>query len=244
MPRNQEIPTVGGRKKVIIVEGLIGSGKSHLTRELGTALGPTTLTLLEPDEKDAANPYLADYYNAPERWAFSMQTHLLSSRYRMHLMAQWHALQGYGHAVLDRSYFGDTAFARLQLKLGMMSQREFDTYTMLYHGMTASVLLPSVCIRILVSPETANARIARRMERQTGRKCESVIDLDYLLGLEREIDHMVGVLRSQGVQILDVPWDVDRDSPEARKSAVESLAARIESIEPTDPFLDMHRRAI
>jgi len=232
------------RSKVTVVEGLIGSGKTSLSRELGQALGDSALVLFEPDEKDGANPYLSDYYGDPERWAFVLQVHQLQARYRMHLHAQWHALQGHGHAVLDRSYFGDTAFGRLQVKLGLMTQREFDTYSSIYHAMTATVLLPNVCVRVLVSPQTCNERIARRMETETGRTCEQAIDLDYLLALEREIDHMVAVLRSQGVVILDVPWDVDRDSPEARRSAVESLAARIEGIEPPDFFLDLHRRTL
>ena len=230
--------------KVIIVEGLIGGGKTSLSRELGQALGDSTLVLFEPDEKKNANPYLADYYEDPARWAFVLQVHQLQARYRMHLHAQWHVMQGHGHAVLDRSYFGDTAFARLQLKLGWVSQREFDTYSSIYHAMTAGVLLPNVCIRVLVSPEVCNERIARRMKEETGRVCEQAIDLDYLRALELEIDHMVSVLRSQGVSILDVPWDVDRDSPESRKTAVDSLAARIKSIEPPDLFLDRHRRTL
>jgi deoxyadenosine/deoxycytidine kinase len=45
--------------KVVIVEGIIGAGKSVLAKELGRALGPSTLLLLEPDEKKNANPYLA-----------------------------------------------------------------------------------------------------------------------------------------------------------------------------------------
>jgi len=233
-----------GQKKVVIVEGLIGSGKTNLTRELGVALGPDTLTLLEPDEKENANPYLSDYYGDPKRWSLGMQIHLLGMRFRMHQHAQWHCMQGHGHAIMDRSYFGDTSFARLQLQMGLMTQREFDTYSNIYHAMTASILHPSVCIRILVSPETANQRVGRRMEKETGRKCETAIDLAYLRGLEKEIDHMVGVLRSQGVMILDVPWDADRDSPDARRSTVESLADRIEALEPPDYFLDMHRRTI
>lgn len=232
------------RKKVIIVEGLISGGKTTLTKELGAALGDKTLVLIEPDEKDGANPYLADYYGDSARWSFTMQTHLLALRYRMHLHAQWHAMQGYGHAILDRSYFGDTAFARLQVKMGLMSDREYATYAALYHSMTASVMLPTVCLRVLTSPETAGRRIISRMEKETGRKCETAIDLDYLRGLDQEIDHMVDVLRHQGVTVLDIPWDEDRDTPELRKSAIEGLAARIHSLNPPDRFLDMHRRSI
>lgn len=232
------------RKKVVIVEGLISSGKTTLTRELGAALGPNALTLVEPDEKGGANPYLADYYADSPRWSLTMQVHMLSLRYRQHLHAQWHAMQGYGHAVIDRSYYGDTAFARLQVKMGLMSEREFETYSTLYHAMTASVLLPTVCIRVLVSPETAGKRIMSRMARETGRACESAVNLDYLRGLDQEIDHMVDVLRHQGVSVLDIPWDEDRDTPEIRRSAIEGLAARIQNLNPPDHFLDMHRRSI
>lgn len=232
------------RGKVVIVEGLIGSGKTTLSRELGVALGDTSLTLFEPDEKENGNPYLADYYADPARWSFVLQVHQLQARYRMHLQAQWHAMQGFGHAVLDRSYFGDTAFARLQVKDGLMTTREFDTYSSIYHAMTASVLLPNVCIRVLASPEVCQSRVQKRKEIEAGRKCEEAITLTYLQGLEREIDHMVGVLRAQGVTVLDMPWDVDRDTPATRASAVEGLAARIKALTPPDFFLDMHRRTI
>ena len=232
------------RGKVVIVCGLIGSGKSSLSRELAEALGEGTLHLEEPDEKGGRNPFLSDYYKDPARWALTMQIHLLAYRYSQHLQAQWHSMNTGNHSLLDSSYWQDTAFAHLQLKLGLMSQREFDTYSLIYRGMTASVMLPSVCLRVLVSPEIANQRVARRMEKETGRRCETAIDLDYLRGLDREIDHMVGVLRSQGVTILDVPWDTDRDSPEARRSAVESLASRIQALSPVDSFLDLHRRAV
>jgi len=234
--------------KVVIVEGLIGSGKTTLSRELGQALGPDTLTLFEPDEKNegkgASNPYLADYYEDPARWSFILQVHQLQARYRMHLQAQWHALQGYGHAVLDRSYFGDTAFARLQLRDGAMSQREFDTYASIYQAMTANVMLPSICVRVLAAPEVCERRVASRMESETGRKCEEAISLDYLRGLEREIDHMVSVLRNQGVTVLDMPWDDARGTPEDRAGAVQGLAARIKALSAPDLFLDMHRRSL
>jgi len=230
--------------KVVIVEGIIGAGKSSLSRELAEALGSDTLILMEPDEKDDSNPYLSNFYSDQNRWAFTMQVHLLQARYRMHLNAQWHAINRQGNAILDRSYFGDTAFARLQVKTGAMSKREFDTYQSIYHAMTASVLLPNVCVQLVVSPETAQRRIQRRMEMETGRKCESVIDLDYLHSLSREIGHMVGVLAQQGVTVLSLPWDMDLASPELRKASVNKIAKQIHDLKPADLFLDLHRRTI
>jgi len=229
---------------VTIIEGLIGSGKSTLANELGDALGPTTLVLKEPDEKGAANPYLADYYKDSKRWSLTMQLHLLGKRFSMHQDAQWHALNGRGPAVLDRSYYGDTSFARVQRSMGLMSEREFETYQVLYHEMTAFVLYPTFCVRILVDPEVCNQRIQNRMEKEQGRKCEQAIDLDYLRNLDREIGHVVSVLRSQGVIIIDMPWDTDRETKEQRERSVQSLASRIMSVDPPDMFLDLHRRTL
>lgn len=230
------------RHKNVAVVGLIGSGKTTLSQELAQTLG--ALWLSEPDEKNDTNPYLADYYKEPVRWAFTLQVHMLGLRLRQQLHAQWHVMNGMGNAVLDSSYWQDTAFARLQLRTGLMSEREFQTYSSIYQAMTASVMLPSILIRVLTSPEVCQNRVRKRMEKETGRKCESVIDLSYLQGLETEIDHMVNVLRAQGVTVMDVPWDTDRDTPESRSAAIEALAHRIQSLSPPDFFLNQHRRTL
>jgi deoxyadenosine/deoxycytidine kinase len=229
--------------KVVIVEGIIGAGKSSFSSELAGLLGEGTLYLPEPDEKNNANPYLSDFYTSPGRWAYTMQTHLLQARYKMHLHAQWHAMTTGGNAVLDRSYFGDTAFARLQLAMGDMSQTEFDTYQSIYHAMTASVLLPTVCIHLKVEPHIAQQRIVRRMEDQTGRRCEDVIDLTYLANLRKEEDAVINILGKQGVQILSLDWNDDRANPDLRSSVINETANLInEYIPEGDLFLNLHRR--
>ena len=228
--------------KTIVVEGLIGVGKSTFAEELKHALGPGTLLLREPDEKDEANPYLALFYANPARWALTMQVHLLEQRFGMHLLAQLHVLHGRGDAVVDRSYFGDTAFARLQVECGDMTSMEYRTYTELYHRMTMFVLHPNICLRLLVSPSTALERIEYRMRQRTGRECESGVSLEYLQRLDREIDHMIAVLRSRGVHIIDVPWDAVRETDEQRLATVRSVVERIRALKPSDKLLDMHRR--
>lgn len=228
----------------VIVEGLIGAGKSTLSQELGKALGEETLVLMEPDEQGNANPYLADFYADKPRWAFSMQLHLLGMRYRMQLNAQWHVLSGKGHAVCDRSYFGDTCFARLMARTGEITPREFETYRLLYQSMTASVLLPSVCVHLLVDPEVAAERIRKRAEARDGRKSELVIDLDYLRGLNEEITYTVDVLREQGVHVVDVPWDEDLGAPSDRAGAVRYIAQRVLEKSPSSQFTTHHRRVL
>lgn len=234
--------------KVIIVEGGIGSGKTELSQELAAAMtaasGLPTVLLLEPttqDEVGGANPYLTDYYADQRRWAFVMQVHLLQERFRMHLEAQWYAMAGRGHAVVDRSVYGDVSFLELQRRDGHVDDREYRTYKRLYAAMTAFVRLPSVCLRLLVDPAVAARRIDERASRVAGRKCESVIEVGYLQRLDEEIDQVVRELQLGGVTIMDVHWDQDRPDTGARQEAVRALAFRILRI--GDPALrHLHRR--
>ena len=228
---------------VIIVEGLIGAGKSTFSAELGAALGPNTLTLMEPDER-GGNPYLGDFYTDKARWAFSMQVHLLAARYQMQLAAQWHAMSGRGHAVLDRSFYGDTCFARMLNRSADITDREYETYRTLYRAMTASVLLPSVCVHLRVDPEVAAERIRHRISEREGRRSEAVIDLGYLTALDEEIGRTVRVLLDRGVKVLDVPWNQDRADPVERSWPVANLAAAIGSASGEDPLLQHHTRVI
>lgn len=228
---------------VTVICGLIGAGKSTLSAELSAALGPSTLLLREPDEKENLNPYLSDYYLDSPRWSLTMQLHLLGLRFSLHHRAQCHVLQHCGHAVMDSAFYQDTSFARLQYRMGLLSAREYNTYKQLYRAMTTTVLYPSVCVRALVDPETSNERIQRRMEAETGRKCEKAIDIDYLKGLDAEIDYTNDILRSQGVTIIDMPWDVDRDTPYQRKQAVRGLANRIKNLRHNG-ILDIHRKTM
>lgn len=232
------------RGKSIIIEAVMGAGKSTLTRAMATCLGEETLVLLEPDEKDNLNPYLSRYYEDPHRWCFTMQVHLLGLRYRASLRAQWHVANTGKNAIQDRSLPGDTAFARLQLKNKFMSEMEFETYSNLYHAMTASVLLPNVCVRLLVSPEVALERIQRRMEKETGRKCESSVDINYIKDLDREIDHMTSVLRNMGVTVLEVPWNRNRMQEAEVLEAAQDILSRIDRDPVHDLFLDLHRRTV
>lgn len=223
--------------QVIIVEGLIGAGKSELAKELALQLEGNTRLALEPDERDGVNPYLASYYADPAGYAFKMQMRLLAVRYKIHMLSQWYVENGEGHAVIDRSYFGDTCFARLQLQLGYMTQDDFDTYHMTVANDAGKVKMPHVCLFLMVDPETSARRIQSRYEQREGRACEVAIDLEYLEMLSQQYDILLDELEKSGVRVIRVPWDVEREDTEKRAQAVRSLARQIERYKAPDPFL-------
>jgi deoxyadenosine/deoxycytidine kinase len=229
----------------IIIEGLIASGKTTIAKELSEALGPNTLLLLEPaDGETNYNPYMSDYYDDPLGYSFKIQIFLLATRYGYHKYAQSHVVSGKGDAVLDRSLYGDVSFANVQRRMNLMDERDFETYRRHYRLMTMEVSYPNFCIRLLVSPETSLRRIQQRIGERDGRKCESGIDIGYLRMLDEEIGNTTAFLRSQGVVVLDVPWDTEREDPEARRIAVAALKERILSLQPHDPFQRLHTRTM
>lgn len=226
--------------RVYIIEGIIGAGKTTFAKCLAEELDCQWLQ--EPDEKNG-NPYLSQFYEDSNRWALTMQLHLLNTRFRMHKNAQWTAMQSGKDVIIDRSYFGDTAFARLQVKNNVMTQDEYNTYTMCYHNMTSNILLPQVCIHLLTSPEVSSKRIQNRMEIETGRKCESVIDMNYLEQLQYEESIMINTLEKQGVKVFRLEWNENKDINKIKES-IKNLVKEMNEYKVPDLLLDYHRRTI
>lgn len=224
--------------KVVITEGIIGVGKTTFSKILSKHLD--ALWMKEPDEENG-NPYLKQFYENPKRWAFTMQMHLLNMRYRMHNAAQWTAMTT-SNVVIDRSYFGDTAFANLQLETGTMSVDEYNTYCMSYQNMTSNVLLPQVCVFLDIDPEVSQERIKKRMEAQTGRVCEDCIDLNYLEMLRNHQSRVIDALEKQGVKIIKLDWNKNRSFIEIEQ-VCESIAKQIQELQNIT-FMDYHRRTI
>jgi len=220
--------------KVIRVEGIIGAGKTTFSEKLANSLDG--IWLREPDEKDG-NPYLERFYNDPNRWALTMQLHLLNTRYRMHQRAQWNVLQNGSNVILDRSYYGDTAFARLQLKNKTIDRDEYNTYSLAYKNMTSNVMFPNFCIHLQIDPEVSSYRIQKRMQSQTGRQCENVIDLKYLKNLQEEEAIVIDVLKQQGVQIISVDWNKDMTDDDINLYC-QNIANQIKTTDIRDLFIN------
>lgn len=197
---------------VIIVEGNIGAGKSTFAQILARALDGEYL----PEPADGTNPYLADYYRDPARWAFEMQMFLLTRRYRAQKYAQSKVRHSGGFVVLDRSYYGDVCFANVQKELGYFSERDYVTYLSHHTDMKVNLEPPAVAIFLNVAPGICKQRINHRLSVQKGRECESGISIAYLQALDHEIFRLSESM-SPSTLVKELPWSCERNEAEIAK---------------------------
>lgn len=197
---------------LIWVEGIIGSGKTTLAKQLARALN---LRLLA--EPVRTNPFLELFYRDQRRWAFSMQMYLLHRRYNLQQLAAHETLgdAGFAGAILDRGLPGDRVFARLLTRNGFMHELEWRAYEYAYATMSLSLVPPSLLLFLEVEPAKALERIRKR-----ARGAEVNIGLDYLEELRDGYLDLLAQLRaglhhwSRGVSIMMLPWNVDDQAVE------------------------------
>jgi deoxyadenosine/deoxycytidine kinase len=159
--------------RYIVVEGVIGVGKTSLARLLTERLN-AKLVLEEVEE----NPFLKDFYQDRERYAFQTQMHFLFSRYQQ--QRTLHQTELFSErTVSDYLFQKDRIFASLNL-----SDRELALYERLVGWLELDVIKPDVVTYLQANPDTLMARIARR-----GRPFERDMERDYIRQLNEAYNH-------------------------------------------------------
>src|SRR3712207_5404115 len=134
----------------IVVEGVIGAGKSTLTRLLARPFAAETL--LEVVEE---NPFLQSFYDDRARYAFQTETFFLLSRYRQQQsMVRPH--------VEKRNLVSDYLFAKNQLfaRLNLHGD-EWDLFLQLYRALSERIPKPDLVVYLKADVDTLMARIAQ-----------------------------------------------------------------------------------
>ncbi len=149
------------------IEGVIGVGKTTLARMISDEFG--FLPFLEVVEE---NPFLANFYQDRERWAFQTQLFFLLSRYSQQDELS-KMLKGGKSAVSDYIFDKDRIFAKMNLKGDQM-----DLYDKVFNVLDSKVLKPDLVIYLKASLETLMKRIAMR-----DRVFERNMDENYILSL-------------------------------------------------------------
>ena len=137
--------------KYIVVEGVIGAGKTSLTRKLATHLNAQTLLEL-PQE----NPFLEKFYRDAARYALPTQMFFLFQRLnQLRDLAQPDLFDA--RIVSDFLLDKDPIFARLTL-----GDDELALYQQLYDHLRPQAPLPDLVIYLQAKPETLIERIKKR----------------------------------------------------------------------------------
>jgi len=162
-------------KRLILVAGNIGAGKTSLTERLGERMGWRTAY-----ESVADNPYLPDFYADMRAWSFHLQVFFLGHRAEQHLELAADPRP----AIIDRSIYEDAfIFARALQIMGNLNERDYATYRQLFDLVVKKLPPPSLLIHLKAPVEVLMKRIHRR-----GRAIESSISADYLTLLETLYD--------------------------------------------------------
>ena len=162
-------------KRLILVAGNIGAGKTSLTERLGERMGWRTAY-----ESVTDNPYLPDFYADMQAWSFHLQVFFLGHRAEQHMELAADPRP----AIIDRSIYEDAfIFARALQIMGNLSERDYATYRQLFDLVVKKLPPPSLLIHLKAPVEVLMKRIHRR-----GRAIESSISADYLTLLETLYD--------------------------------------------------------
>lgn len=157
-------------EKFIAVAGNIGVGKSTLVKMLSEELG--WMPFYEPVTE---NPYLADFYEDMQSWAFHSQIYFLMRRLRIHR----ELLNQPGSVIQDRSIYEDAEIFAYNLFLqNSISNRDYETYQELYQVLVEFLPPPDLVIYLRASVPTLVDRIAMR-----DRDYERTIPTEYLADL-------------------------------------------------------------
>jgi deoxyadenosine/deoxycytidine kinase len=157
----------------IAIIGNIGAGKTTLTRMLGEYYQWEVLY-----EAVEGNPYLADFYHDMERWAFNLQIFFLITRFSQ---AQKISEMKGVTVIQDRTIYEDAfIFARNLFESGTMSERDYQSYLLLFQSIEKSVQPPDLLIYLKADLPKLLRQIQIRK-----RDFEADIPLEYLQNLNR-----------------------------------------------------------
>lgn len=156
------------RIEYIAIEGVIGAGKTSLTKLLVEHFNGKSVF-----EEVEENPFLADFYIDPVRYAFQTQMFFLLSRYRQQQAIPQRELF-FNMLVADYIFAKDKIFAYLNL-----DERELFLYEKIIKLMERDITKPDLVIYLKSTPERLMQNIKKRdrpFEREM--KYEYILDLN------------------------------------------------------------------
>ena len=206
------------QSRFVVIEGLIGVGKTSLCRLLEQELGARLV--LEPCED---NPFLASFYDDPARFAFPAQMFYLATRYRQQVdLRQQHLFSNL--VVSDYLFQKDRLFAEHTLE-----PQELDLYDRFANLLADGIPTPDFVIFLDAPTDVVMKRIERR-----GISAEDAISSEYLDGLRSRYQALWRRYTQAPVYTLDTSRINYVDDEEAREFMLRMVRAWLEGSTPPE----------
>jgi deoxyguanosine kinase len=157
----------------IAIEGVIGVGKTSLARLLQPSHDAGLL--LEVFEE---NPFLSNFYQDRERYAFQTQMFFLLSRYYQQRRSVPDMLSGQRSLLSDYTFDKDALFARINL-----AGDELEMYYKLHEALAEKIPTPDLIVYLRATTQTLMQRITTR-----DRSYERSMERDYIDTLNHAYD--------------------------------------------------------
>ena len=162
-------------KKIIVVAGNIGAGKTALTERISNRL-----KWVSGFESVSDNPYLPDFYADMKTWSFHLQMYFLGHRAEQYLRLAREKQS----VILDRSIYEDAhIFVRALYHLGNLTERDFSAYHRLFDVVVNGLPSPNLLIYLRAPVDVLMERIQER-----ARGMETGISREYLQRLDSYYD--------------------------------------------------------
>ena len=215
---------------LLAIAGMVGVGKSTLTRALAARFG----LQMALESVDDDNPWLERYYAEGEssrrRWGLQLQLHFLATRF-----AAMRTMRAQGGSwVIDRTWYEDAeVFARGLYEQGLFGEAEWELYVNLYRELLYSPAArpPRLLLYLHAPLDVILERIARR-----GREKERDTERDYWAALHARYTTWITGFRHCPVLAIDArEYDLVADP-----RAIDGIAARVrERLEPQLPQTEL-----
>ncbi len=191
----------------IVVEGVIGVGKTTLATMLAEHLGGKLVK-----EEVGENPFLARFYRDQETFRFQTQIYFLLSRFRQQgELAEPDLFSQY--VVSDYLFAKDRIFACQNL-----DDDELALYDRVHNALAEQTPKPDLVLYLQASTDVLMERIRRR-----DREFERSMDRDYIQGLNEAYNYFFFHYESSPLLVVNT----DHIDIVARRSHFEDLAREV-----------------
>lgn len=194
---------LGDRKEgMYILEGNIGAGKSTFLKLLEQELRYLSISL-EPKnnwlEQVGGQSLLANFYQKPKRWAYTLEMLAMISRVKEH-KAEQERLHPF-HIVERSIYSGYYCFAKNSYENGFLTDLEWHIYQQWFLFLTTNVChIPQGFIYLRVEPSVAYERTKQR-----NRSAEKSMTIGYMKQIHQHHDAFLIEKTNISIDLLTIP---------------------------------------